>query len=125
MRLLLDSHVLIWWLADDPRLRSEARAAVASAESLVAVSAATAWELSIKIAAGKLEVPGDLKQQLAQTGFSSLPVTAEHAFLAGSLPPHHTDPFDRMLVAQAQLEGFTLVTRDPRIAAYGVATLVA
>jgi PIN domain nuclease of toxin-antitoxin system len=125
VRLLLDSHVLIWWLADDPRLRTEARAAVASDDSFVAVSAATAWELSIKIAAGKLKVPGNLELQLAQTGFSYLPVTVEHGFLAGSLPPHHADPFDRMLVAQAQLEGLTLVTRDPRIAAYGVATLQA
>jgi PIN domain nuclease of toxin-antitoxin system len=123
VRLLLDTHALLWWLADDPRLAADARAAVASPESLVSVSAASAWELSIKEALGRVRLPDDLEEQLERSAFSPLPITVAHALRAGGLPLHHADPFDRMLVAQAQLEGLTLVTRDPRIAAYGVATL--
>jgi PIN domain nuclease of toxin-antitoxin system len=125
VRLLLDTHVLLWWLDDDSRLAPDAREAVVSPESFVAVSAASAWELSIKSALGRLELPDQLQDQLEREEFSPLPITVPHALRAGSLPRHHADPVDRMLVAQAQLEGLTVVTRDPRIAAYDVPILAA
>jgi PIN domain nuclease of toxin-antitoxin system len=120
MRLLLDTWALLWWLGNDPTLSQAARAAVARPEADVAVSAASAWELSIKAALGKVVTPGDLQAQLARHRFAALPVTIAHALLAGSLPRHHDDPFDRMLVAQARIEGMTLVTRDSNIGLYGV-----
>jgi PIN domain nuclease of toxin-antitoxin system len=123
MNLLLDTHALLWWLADDPSLSREARAAVAAPNNLVYVSAATAWEISIKRAFGKLEAPNDLDAALAHCGFQALPITVPHATAAGQLPPHHSDPFDRMLVAQASLERLTLVTRDPYMPRYGVDVL--
>lgn len=125
MRLLLDTHVLLWWLADDPTLSPAARKAIARAEAEVAVSAASAWEISIKRELGKLRAPDDLELQLTRHSFQALPITITHALLAASLPRHHDDPFDRMLVAQARLEGMTLVTRDPRLGLYGIPTLSA
>lgn len=122
MRLLLDTHALLWWLADEPTLESTARQAIAEAE-FVAVSAASAWEIAIKQALGKLTGPDDLAGELRTNGFTELPVTVAHAVAAGALPPRHTDPFDRMLVAQAGLEDLTVVTRDPRLGEYGVAHL--
>jgi PIN domain nuclease of toxin-antitoxin system len=122
VRLLLDTHVLLWWLDDDPRLDPSAADAIAGAE-IVAVSAASAWEIGIKQAIGKLTGPDDLPAELATNGFTELPVTIAHAMAAGALPQHHTDPFDRMLVAQSRLEGLTLVTRDDRLADYGIARL--
>ena len=119
MRLLLDTHALLWWLDDDARLEKSAAEAIAGAE-FVAVSAASAWEVSIKQAIGTLTGPDDLSAELATNGFTELPVTIAHALAAGALPPHHLDPFDRMLVAQSRLEDLTLVTRDVRIAAYGI-----
>lgn len=86
-------------------------------------SAASIWEISIKQASGKLDAPEDLLDTMEQRGFVELPVRSRHALTAGSLPPHHGDPFDRMIVAQAQSEGFTIVTRDERIAAYDVPVL--
>lgn len=123
MRLLLDSHVVLWWLGNDPELGDPARAAIAAEESSVFVSAASAWELSIKKALGKLDAPDDLESQLAAHRFEPLPVAIAHAWTAGALPRHHDDPFDRMLVAQATTEELTIVTRDPRISRYGVPTL--
>ena len=122
MRLLLDTQALLWWLDDDARLEKSAVDAIAGAE-LVAVSAASAWEIGLKQAIGKLRGPDDLSAELATNGFTELPVTVAHALAAGALPPHHSDPFDRMLVAQSQLEGLTLVTRDDRLGAYGIAHL--
>lgn len=124
MRLLLDTHALLWWLADDARLTPSARDAIADAE-VVAVSAASAWEIGIKQSIGKLTGPRDLAAEIRSNGFAELPVTITHARAAGDLPPHHSDPFDRMLVAQARLEDLTLVTRDPRLADYGIAHLQA
>lgn len=120
-----DAHTLLWWLAESPELGDEARAAIAAPASAVFVSAASAWEISIKTALGKLDAPADLEQQLAAHRFDPLPITVAHARAAGPLPPHHDDPFDRLLVAQARSEGLTIVTRDPRIGLYGVATLAA
>jgi PIN domain nuclease of toxin-antitoxin system len=124
MRLLLDTHVLLWWLADDPALSKQARRLIAN-EPEVFASAASAWEIAIKRALGKLEAPEDLPAALAAGGIAGLPIGFEHAAVAGALPRHHDDPFDRMLVAQAQHEGLTLLTSDARISRYGVATLPA
>jgi PIN domain nuclease of toxin-antitoxin system len=123
LRLLLDTHVFLWWLANDPELSDEATDAIASVDSFVAVSAAVAWEIGIKRARKKLDAPPDIGEQLERHHFEELPLTIEHAMHAAGLPDHHGDPFDRMLVAQAQLEGLTIVTRDPKIALYDVATL--
>jgi PIN domain nuclease of toxin-antitoxin system len=123
--LLLDTHVLLWWLADDPTLSDRAREAVVDAESVVYVSAATVWEIAIKQSIGKLEAPSDLEAQIERHRFEPLSITMAHAYAAGFLPRHHDDPFDRLLVAQAAAEGLTIVTRDPRIGQYGVPTLEA
>lgn len=125
MNLLLDTHALLWWLADDPALLSEASAAIASPDNGVFVSAASAWEISIKMRLGKLDAPGDLAAVVQQSELTPLVITLEHADAAGALPPIHADPFDRMLVAQAQLEDLTIATRDPRISQYGVPILAA
>ena len=121
MKLLLDSHAFLWWLAEDPKLSTEARRAVADPSSVVHVSAATVWELSIKAARGKLDLDGaDLVEEIGENDFLELPMTARHSQAAATLPRHHEDPFDRMLIAQAQLEGLTIVTRDPAFRAYGI-----
>ncbi len=125
MRLLLDTHVLLWWLAADRSLAREARRTLASPESAVFVSAASAWEISIKKSLGKLEAPDDLVDQLDRHRFQALAVSIAHALAAGALPRLHDDPFDRMLIAQARLEGLTIVTRDPRFQRYAVATIPA
>lgn len=125
MYLLLDTHALIWWLSDDTALSEQARAAIADPESTVYVSAASAWEMSIKHAQGRLDAPDDLAAVLVANDLVELPITVVHAELAGALPPHHADPFDRMLIAQASVEGLTLVSRDADFAAYGVPLLAA
>jgi PIN domain nuclease of toxin-antitoxin system len=125
MRLLLDTHILLWWIADDPSLRADVREAIADERATVAVSAATAWEIAIKKSLGKLEAPDDLESQLARHRFMPLSVNVAHAMAAGALPRHHEDPFDRMIVAQAQIEGFTIVTRDRRMSFYQIHTMAA
>ena len=124
MRLLLDTHALLWWLADDG-LAPQAREAIADPENLVVVSAASAWEISIKKALGKLAAPDDLEQQVHAGGFRPLAVSIAHGVAAGELARHHDDPFDRMLIAQASAEGLVIVTRDKRFEDYGVALLPA
>ncbi|MGH2363904.1 MAG: type II toxin-antitoxin system VapC family toxin [Chloroflexota bacterium] len=124
MRLLLDTHAVLWWLAGEG-LSEQARDAIADRDNYVALSAVSAWEIAIKKALNKLTAPDDLTDQLAAGGIAELPVHIVHALLAGALPRHHDDPFDRMLVAQAQLEGLTLVTRDSRFQTYDVPTLAA
>jgi PIN domain nuclease of toxin-antitoxin system len=122
VKLLLDSHAFLWWLAEDPKLSAGARQAVADPSATVHVSAATVWELAIKAALGKLELDGaDLVVEIEENDFVELPMTARHAHAAATLPRHHDDPFDRMLIAQARIEGLTIVTRDPAFRAYGVA----
>ncbi len=125
MRLLLDTHALIWWLERNRKLDTAARVAVDEPTNVVVVSAVSAWEIAIKTALGKLRTPADLPEALRENRFLPLAITVEHALAAGVLPRHHEDPFDRMLVAQAQTEGLTIVTRDPRFSAYAVATLAA
>ena len=123
MRLLLDTHALLWALAEPDRLDARAREALQDGRNEVLVSAASIWEIAIKRAAGKLRAPDDLLDVIAASGFGTLAITAGHATLAGALPPNHRDPFDRMLVAQAQVESLTIVTRDQRLVAYDVDVL--
>ncbi|HEX2479187.1 MAG TPA: type II toxin-antitoxin system VapC family toxin [Geminicoccaceae bacterium] len=118
-RLLLDTHVFIWWRSNSPLLGREARAAIASAD-LVFVSVASAWEAAIKIALGKLRLPESFEVGVIASRFERLPIAFAHAEAVASLPHHHTDPFDRMLVVQCLSERLTLVTHDRRLAAYGV-----
>ena len=120
MSFLLDTHILLWWLSDDPLLPRVAREAIASADSEVLVSAATAWEIAIKQAAGRLDAPADLLEAVEANDFETLPITAAHAIAAGALPPHHSDPFDRMLLAQAGAESLTLISVDIRFPQYDV-----
>jgi PIN domain nuclease of toxin-antitoxin system len=124
VRLLLDTHVLLWWLADEG-LAPQARDAIADPANLVVVSAASAWEISVKKALGKLAAPDDLEQQVHAGGFLPLPVSMAYGVAAGELARLHDDPFDRMLIAQAYTEGLTIVTRDKRFDDYGVALLPA
>jgi PIN domain nuclease of toxin-antitoxin system len=121
--LLLDTHTLLWWLADDPALSAAAQTAIAAGPTQVFVSAASAWEMSIKRALGKLDIPDNLEAELAAHRFQVLPITVAHALVAGGLPRHHGDPFDRMLIAQAQLHQLTVVTHDPRFQLYGIPIL--
>lgn len=122
MNLLLDSHALLWWLADVP-MEPDALAAIADGDALVAVSAATVWEIAVKRAIGKLRFDGSLVDAIGHEAFEPLPVSPAHAEQAGGLSPHHRDPFDRMLVAQAQIEDLRIVTRDPAFDAYDVPVL--
>ena len=118
-RLLLDTHVFLWWRADSRQLKTATRGAIASAD-LVFVSAATAWEAGIKVALGRLRIPEAIAVGMADSGFEELPITVAHAEAAAALPPLHPDPFDRMLVAQARLEHLTLVTHDEQLRGYAV-----
>lgn len=119
MRILLDSHVVLWWLEDNTSLGVQSRAVIQDADE-VFVSPVTPWELGIKRALGKLSMPDGLIDVLETVGFLSLPIRAEHAQRAPALPPLHRDPFDRMLIAQAQLESLVLVTADQALAGYEV-----
>ena len=125
MRLLLDSHTFLWWLSDVPRLGKTAHDAIASPSNDVYVSAVSVWELAIKRQKGALDAPYDLSSLVEQRGFTALPLSLFHAEQAAELPRHHGDPFDRMLVAQAQAEGLTIVTQNAAIPRYGVRTMAA
>lgn len=120
MRLLLDTHALLWWLDDAPELSDTARAAIASGGNVVFVSAATIWEIRIKQAIGKLQIPAEFEQVLDEQGFDSLDVTSRHAHALADLPLHHRDPFDRILIAQARVERLRIVTRDVSFSSYDV-----
>ncbi|WP_380161258.1 type II toxin-antitoxin system VapC family toxin [Kineococcus sp. R86509] len=121
--LLLDTHVLLWWLSDDGRLPERMRTAVADGENEVLVSAASAWEMSIKASLGKLTAPDDLREEIERQGFTELPVTVDDGLAAGALPHHHDDPFDRMLIAQATRRGLQLLSVDRRFSDYDVRLL--
>lgn len=124
MNLLLDTHVALWALADGPaRLGRTTVDAIRNRRNLVAVSAATVWEVEIKRALGKLDAPDGFALACVERGFDELPITFDHAEAAARLPRHHDDPFDRMLIGQATVEHFVLVTADRAFGAYGIAVL--
>jgi PIN domain nuclease of toxin-antitoxin system len=129
LSLLLDTHVFLWWLDDDPRLGGGARARIADPAAAVFVSAATAWEIAIKSGLGRLHLaePAEdfVPREIERGGFRPLPVTVDHALAVRTLAPHHRDPFDGLLIAQARCEGLRIVTADAAFAAYGIATLAA
>jgi len=124
MRFLLDTHALLWWLFDDPRLSGTVREIVADAGNEIAVSSASAWEISTKHRLGKLpaakQLVRDISGWVERAGFAELPVTIGHAQRAGSWAQAHRDPFDRMLAAQCALEELPLISRDPALEAFGI-----
>jgi PIN domain nuclease of toxin-antitoxin system len=122
-RLLLDTHVLLWWLADNPALGRKARKLIADTRNEVFISAVTIWEIAIKKPAGKLEAPDDIDTIVEDEGFSKLPINLYHGEVPGKLPLHHKDPFDRMLIAQSITIPLVLMTNDDSIRQYDVQTL--
>ncbi len=125
MTLLLDTCVFLWWLDDPRRLSRAARKAIGDGKNTVDISAAVVWEIAIKRALGKFDAPRDLEGAMASNRFLPLPVTIPHALAVETLPNHHRDPFDRMLIAQARREGFKLVSRDHHVPLYGVPHILA
>ena len=119
MKALLDTHTFLWWIADRPQLSPRAREIIADGGNEIFVSAASGWEIAIKAKLGKLDLPDDLEhfivEQLETNAFTSLPIRLEHALHVYTLPQHHRDPFDRILVAQCQLENLPILSADPQI----------
>ncbi len=124
MRLLLDTHAFLWWIADDRRLSRPAREAITDSRSEVLFSVVIAWELAIKVRLGRFRVEGSLDEflsgEIQENAFRVLPILMSHVVRVATLPTHHADPFDRLLVAQAQVESLLLVTGDRQIARYDV-----
>lgn len=124
---LLDTHALLWWLIDSPKLSSNARRQIAAPETRIWVSAASAWEIATKHRLGKLPeaepLISDMPLRLRQAGLRELPVSVEHAVAAGRLQSEHRDPFDRMLIAQVLALDYPVVTKDPAFAGFGVRTI--
>ncbi|HKT25583.1 MAG TPA: type II toxin-antitoxin system VapC family toxin [Terriglobales bacterium] len=123
MKYLLDSHVVLWWLENDPALSSRALRLISSGENEIFISTVTAWELAIKNHSGKLEIEkllDGLESKLIEEGFFTMTISMRHALRAGALPSHHKDPFDRMLIAQAQAEDLSLISNDSMFDHYGV-----
>lgn len=125
MKALLDTHTFLWWITDHPQLSSRVRKIVSDGKNTLFLSAASGWEIAIKSSLGKIQLPGDdlesfLLEQLTINGISPLPVRMDHALHVHKLPPYHRDPFDRLLVAQAQLEDMPILTSDSQIADYPV-----
>jgi PIN domain nuclease of toxin-antitoxin system len=123
LRLLLDTHALLWWFSDHPALSPKARGLIADSGNELFVSAASAWEMAIKSRAGKLDAGpllDNLVEELVGGGFHPLPISVDHAVRAGALPEHHRDPFDRMLIAQAQAENLAILSNDEGFARYGI-----
>lgn len=125
MNLLLDTRALLWWLDANPMLSEPAKSYIADGGNLVFVSAVVIWEIRIKQALGKLEIPSNFRRVLDQQPFEMLAITAEHAHAVGDLPAIHRDPFDRMLIAQAKVEDFAIVTRDSIVQQYKIKTIQA
>ena len=123
MNLLLDTHIILWWLEDDPSLQNGHRRLIGDERNLCHISAASIWEISIKKGLGKLEIPDNYIKVLYDEGFMELPVTWLHCDSVASLPPLHRDPFDRLLIAQACLEKLIIVTVDEKIKQYKVSTV--
>ena len=127
MRLLLDTHTFLWWISDDPQLSAAARQLIGYTDDILYLSAASGWEVAIKVRLGKLKLPREIKgyipAQIAVKGIQLLPIEMSHALHVSTLPDYHRDPFDRILVAQSQLDQLPIMTIDPLIAQYPVATL--
>ncbi len=123
MRVLLDTHVVLWWLDDNESLSARHRALIEASETEPWVSASSIWEMSIKASKGLLAVDGDILEAIRSSQMPVLPIDGRHAWAAGLLPKHHADPFDRMLIAQGQLEGMAIATVDPAFGLYDVATV--
>lgn len=124
MKLLLDTHTFLWWISDDPKLSAKALELIGDNRNILYWSAASSWEVSIKYALGRLPLPETPEQflpaELGKNRIESLPIVDAHAFQAGLLPRHHRDPFDRMLVAQAQVESLGLISNDKQLSLYNV-----
>jgi PIN domain nuclease of toxin-antitoxin system len=121
---LLDTHVVLWWMAGEPeRIGKQARQAIDGGKDPIVISAVVIWEVAIKRRLGKLDAPDDLLARLGGAGVDLLPITARHADRVGTLPLHHQDPFDRLLVAQAELDGLTLVSADGAMRRYEIEVL--
>ncbi len=124
MRVLLDTHAFLWWITDDASLSPRAREIIGDGNNVLFLSTASAWEIAIKVGLGRLTLPDRLErfipEQLALNAIDSLPIQLSHALQVYDLPNHHRDPFDRMLVAQSQLEGLPLLSADPRLAQYAI-----
>lgn len=122
--MLIDTHVLLWWIGTDHRISSRVARLIENPDCTVFVSTATVWEIAIKAALGQLEMPLDLgsflRREIAANGFKNLPITFEHAVSVRDLPQHHRDPFDRLLIAQSRIEGLPLVSSDRRFSLYDV-----
>jgi len=124
MRLLLDTHTFLWWVADDPRLSKKACEVIGNGKNQLFLSAASGWEIAIKAKLGRLQMPNDperfIPEQMALNTIENLPVILSHALHVYTLPDYHRDPFDRLLISQAQLEGLPILTADPQISQYSV-----
>ncbi|MDD5224309.1 MAG: type II toxin-antitoxin system VapC family toxin [bacterium] len=124
MRILLDTQIFLWWIADDSRLSEKAREIIRNSENQLFLSAASGWEIAIKAGLGRIRLPqnpqGFVSRQLSANSIESLPIQMSHALQTFALPLHHRDPFDRIIVAQAQLEKMTVLSSDPQIARYEV-----
>jgi PIN domain nuclease of toxin-antitoxin system len=127
MKILLDTHALLWWIRNSTRLGKQARALIRSNDTSVWVSSASIWEICIKAPIGRLELlppfEAELNTEMERSGFRPLAITFDHAYAVSKLPLHHRDPFDRMLIAQARCENLTLLTADAAIVAYDVRTI--
>jgi PIN domain nuclease of toxin-antitoxin system len=127
MRALLDTHAFLWWIGNDPRLSTRAREIIADDGNEIVLSAVSAWEIAIKASLGRFAIRGDIAafvhSNVTASGFEVLPLLIEHALRVASLPDHHRDPFDRALVAQAQVEDLALLTTDRAISRYSVRIL--
>jgi PIN domain nuclease of toxin-antitoxin system len=127
MRVLLDTHAFLWWISDDPQLTAAARQIVENIDNTLYLSAASGWEIAIKARLGKLRLPADVQgyvaEQISINTIQVLPIEMSHALQVFTLPDHHRDPFDRMLVAQGQIEQLPILTADPLIAQYPVTTI--
>lgn len=123
MNLLLDTHVLLWWLDDSPRLSADSIGIISDVGNLIVLSAVVIWEVRIKQALGKLETTADFYEVVQQQGFEFLSITSDHANAISNLPMYHRDPFDRMLISQAKAEGLTIVTHDTAFKQYDIPLL--
>jgi PIN domain nuclease of toxin-antitoxin system len=127
MRVLLDTHAFLWWIVDDPRLSTRAREIIGDGANELLLSAASGWEIATKAGLGKLDLPGDVESfildQMALNAIDGLAVLMRHALHIQKLPQYHRDPFDRLLVAQAELEDLPILTADPQVAQYAVRTI--